>query len=51
MFDELNKTNTVMQALLGITGKAFFEPSEVQYIKQVRQTPSWPKSWANFSLL
>lgn len=47
MFDELNKTNTVMSKLLGVTGVATYEPSEVQFIKQdlVNATTLGTASW------
>jgi hypothetical protein len=28
-----------------------FLTSELENVTQVRKTPSWPRSWANFSLL
>ena len=47
MFDELNKTNTVMSKLLGITGHGTVEPSEVQFIKQdlINATALGTVSW------
>ena len=33
------------------TGAVYRVTGMVHFVEQVRKTPSWPRSWANFSLL
>ena len=50
LYRTLNVSGVMMEASGGVSTPDLHE-MRVYMVAQVRETPSWPRSWANFSLL
>ena len=50
LYRTLNVSGVMMEASGGVSTPDLHE-MRVYMVAQVRKTPSWPRSWANFSLL